>query len=293
MSESYLFISHSSADNEAVREIVQDLQADTLRVWVDFDKLESGSLWLNTIQDAIDGCAGVLVILSNASRRSDWVMRECLYAMQLRKPLFIALIDNIPLPLLLVDRQFTSLTASYEEGLARLIPALATALAHPPERTYPITLPESVSLDANESNFFAYLAQMEEGEALAQSARELYQWGQKTLTACEFSGRFRPALHGRVTIGNKQVTVFSVLAYLHHPAVQVPLDYLRKYPPFTDDARRLTILRQLETLLPEGEHFEEERMDRRPTVPLVQLAQDSAQRLSFQQIIARIADDLR
>ena len=68
MSNPYIFISHSSQDNHAVAEIVDDLQAQGIHVWVDFDRLESGTQWLNTIQDAIDDCAGFLVILSKVSR---------------------------------------------------------------------------------------------------------------------------------------------------------------------------------------------------------------------------------
>ena len=191
MSNPYIFISHSSKDNDAVAEIVDDLQAKGVSVWVDFDRLESGTQWLNTIQDAIDDCAGFLVVMSQISRRADWVMRECLYAMQLRKPLFIALIDEVPLPLLLVDRQFTTLLEDYDEGLVRLVEALQDPLNNPPKKTSPQPLPGGVSADPNENNFFTYLAQMENGDDLATVARDLYKWSQDTVHETEFSGRFR------------------------------------------------------------------------------------------------------
>ena len=190
MSDPYIFISHSSKDNNAVAEIVDDLQAHKVQVWVDFDRLESGSQWLQSIQGAIDECAGVLIILSQHSRRADWVMRECLYAMQLSKPVFIALIDDVPLPLLLVDRQFNKLVDDYEEGIVRLIEALSDALAHPPKKIAQHPLPDGVSIDANESNFFAYLAQMEHGDDLATVARDLYTWSQTLVSDTEFSGLF-------------------------------------------------------------------------------------------------------
>lgn len=293
MSNPYIFISHSSKDNDAVAEVVDDLQAQGIHVWVDFDRLESGTQWLNTIQDAIDECAGFLVILSKASRRADWVMRECLYAMQLRKPLFIALIDDVPLPLLLVDRQFNSFTEDYEEAIARLVEAMKISLANPLEKTDARDLPDNVSLDANESNFFSYLAQMENGRTLATVARDLYAWSQDTVSETEFSGRFRPALHARVDVANKEVTVFSLLAYLRHPAIQIPFDYLRKYPPFTTKKKRLEVLKQLETLLPNNEGFDAERIDRRPTIPLEYLSGDTDRLEKFKQIISQIAEDLK
>lgn len=257
-----------------------------------FDRLESGTQWLNTIEDAIDDCAGFLVILSKVSRRADWVMRECLYAMQLRKPLFIALIDDVPLPLLLVDRQFNNFTDDYEEAIVNLVDALKVPLANPPEKTSAQELPGNVSLDANESNFFAYLAQMENGNMLANVARELYTWSQDAVSETEFSGRFRPALHARVDVDHKEVTVFSMLAYLRHPAVQIPFDYLRKYPPFTTKKKRLEVLKQLETLLPNNEGFEAERIDRRPTIPLEYLSGDANRLEKFKEIVSQIVEDL-
>lgn len=292
MSNPYIFISHSSKDNDAVAEIVDDLQAKGITVWVDFDRLESGTQWLNTIQDAIDDCAGFVVIMSQVSRRADWVMRECLYAMQLRKPLFIALIDDVPLPLLLVDRQFTPFLKDYDEGLIRLVEALEVPLKNPPEKTTPQPLPGDVSADPNENNFFAYLAQMENGAELATVARELYTWSKDSADETEFSGRFRPAMHARIDIGEKEVTVFSLLAYLRHPAVQIPFDYLRKYPPFTTKQKRLEVLKKLSDLLPKNEGFEPERIDRRPSIPLEYLLSDAGRLEKFKQIVSGIIDDL-
>lgn len=293
MPEPYIFISHSSKDNPAVAEIVDDLQAHDIELWLDFDRIESGDKWLTNIQSAIDDCAGFLVILSKTSRRADWVTRECLYALQLRKPLYIALIDDVPLPLLLVDRQFNNFVDNYDKALADLVPILQDTLKNPPKHSEPQALPEAVSIDANEDNFFLYLAQMDGGHELAIVARDLYHWSQKHLNKTEFSGRFRPAFHARLHIGEKFISVFSILAYLRHPAVQVPFDYLRKYPPFTRKENRLKILKELETLLPDDEHFERDRADRRPTIPLEYLLGDAERLEKFKDILSNIVNDLQ
>lgn len=293
MPEPYIFISHSSKDNPAVAEIVDDLQAKDIALWLDFDRIESGAKWLDSIQNAIDNCAGFLVILSKTSRRADWVTRECLYALQLRKPLYIALIDTVPLPLLLVDRQFNSFVENYDKALAELVPILQDTLKNPPKLTEPLPLPEAVSIDANEDNFFLYLAQMDGGKELAIVARDLYQWSQKNLSKTEFSGRFRPAFNARLNIDDKFISVFSILAYLRHPAVQIPFDYLRKYPPFTLKEKRLIILKELETLLPDNDHFEQDRADRRPTIPLDYLLGDAERLEKFKDILSNIIDDLQ
>lgn len=293
MKTPYIFISHSSRDNAPIAEIVDDLQAHGISVWVDIDRLHSGEQWLKMIQTAIDECAGFLVIVSRTSRKADWVMRECLYAMQLDKPLFIALIDEVPLPLLLVDRQYIRLMSDYSEEIVRLVDALSKPLANPPQKSASKQFPETVKVNANENNFFAYLQTMEHGEAYALIARELYQWSQKTVSDTHFSGHFRPALHAKQTVQDNSVTVFSILAYLRHPSVQIPLDYLRKYPPFKTKASRQIILRQLEQLLPDGEGFEADRADRRPTIALDYLITDRARLQQFKTIIAEIAHQLK
>ena len=293
MPKPYIFISHSSQDKPAVAEIVDDLQAKGIHVWVDFDRLESGAKWLDNIQTAIDDCAGFLVILSKVSRRADWVMRECLYALQLRKPLYIALIDDVPLPLLLVDRQFNNFVDDYDMALADLLTVLEATLANPPKPTEAHPLPDAISPTANEDNFFAYLAQMDKGDELATLARDLYGWSQKTITETEFSGRFRPAFHAKFAIDGKLVSVFSILAYLRHPTVQIPFDYLRKYAPFTRKEHRLKILRELETLLPDDDSFERDRADRRPTIALEYLLGDAERLEKFKEIVSNIIEALR
>lgn len=288
MPKPYIFVSHSSDDNPAVMEIAEDLEEQHISLWVDFDRLVVGDEWLAKIEKAIDACAGVLVVISGVSRRADWVTRECLYALQVRKPLYIARIDPVPLPLLLVDRQYIDLVADYESGIVHLQNALRHALDNPLETGDPKPLPEGISQYPNEHNFFTYLGQMDEGDDLATLARDLYTWSKIHVSTTDFSGRFRPAMHARHTIGEKNVTVFSLLAYLRHPSVQIPFDYLRKYPPFTDRDERLRVLKQLETLLPPEEGFDADRADRRPTIPLSYLL-GSADRLeTFKETVLTI-----
>lgn len=289
----YIFISHSSQDNPAVAEIVDDLQARGVRVWLDLDRLKSGQQWLSDIEAAIDDCAGFMVIISKTSRRAEWVMRECLYAMQLRKPVFIARIDDVPLPLLLVDRHYADFAADYDKALVDTVTSVEKCLANPPATLTKQPLPDHVSLDPNEANFFSYLAQMERGDLQAQVARDLFQWANQQAAITDFSGRFRPALHVKVTLKQKQVTVFSILAYLRHPAVQVPLDYLSKYPPYTEQAERVRLLRLLDELSPATDPFEDSRADRRPTIPLAALLASDARLTQFKAMVTQIMSALQ
>jgi hypothetical protein len=293
MEKPYIFISHSSKDNNAVAELVDDLQANHLHVWVDFDKIENGEQWLEEIQSAMDDCAAVVVVLSRVSRKAEWVMREILYAMQLRKPLLIARMDDVLLPLILVDRQYTDFSVDYESALAILLTALKAPLANPTESSELQPLPEGVSQYPNEDNFFSYLEQLEQGEARAIVARDLYWWLKKEADTVEFSGQFRPAFHAKLRLGDKDLTVFSLSSYLRNPAVQIAFDHLRKYPPYSDDTERLSLLHRLENILPQEDTFEESRADRRPTIPLDYLLGEAERLENLKEIVAEIIQRLR
>ena len=289
----YIFISHSSKDNNAVAELVDDLQAAGLIVWVDFDKIENGQHWLERIQIAMDDCAVVVVVLSRVSRSAEWVMREVLYTMQLRKPLLIARIEDVPLPLILVDRQYSDFSQNHEDGLANLLEALKTPLANPTKNSESKPLPEAVSQYPNEDNFFAYLKQMDNGEDMAIVARDLYDWLKKVVDTLEFSGQFRPAFHAKIRLGDKEITVFSLLSYLRNPAIQIPFDHLGKYAPYSDNIERLNLLHRLEKILPEDNTFEESRANRRPTIPLDYLLGDAERLEQLKDIVTEIMQRLR
>jgi len=101
-----IFISHSTKDNDSTRIIADTLKQAGFEVWVDFESIRDGARWLREIQNGIDDCDGVVVVLSRASRQSEWVEKECLYTFGLQKPVFIALIEDVLLPLHLVNIQY-------------------------------------------------------------------------------------------------------------------------------------------------------------------------------------------
>lgn len=289
--EPYIFMSHSSKNNAFTQRLTDDLQAAGFNVWVDLEALRDGDRWLKVLQGAIEGCSALVVVMSRAARESEWVERETLLALEWRKPIFIARLEDIPLPLQLITRQFTDFTGDYAAALARLQTALRGALHLPTAAASP--LPETpYSPDPNEDNFFAYLAQMRAGAALAQTARALYAWADDQQAHSEFGGRMTPGLHVKIAVGGKLVTVVSLLAYLRHPGLQVPLDYLAKYPPYTAEAERAALLRRLNALLPSAAQVSDARATRRPTYPLVEFA-DPVALLGLQQIMAEVMMRLR
>ena len=101
-----VFISHSNEDEESTQFLVEYLRREGFRVWVDFENIRGGADWLCEIQAGIERCDAVVTVLSKASLKSVWVERECLFAFQLSKPVFTALVEDVRLPLHLINIQY-------------------------------------------------------------------------------------------------------------------------------------------------------------------------------------------
>ena len=130
----YIFISHSSSDAEFTEYAAARLEEAGFRTWVDVESIPDGSSWPREIQKAVENCGAMLVIMSNAARESEWVERETLLAMSLRKPLFIALIEDTPLPVHLINRQFSDFRKRRDSAMRRLIGVLnKVSLTEPPQ----------------------------------------------------------------------------------------------------------------------------------------------------------------
>ena len=293
MSQRYVFLSYSRRDGDFAHTLADHLKDAGIRVWIDSSAIEDGSRWLQNIQQGVENASALVVVMSRPARESEWVERETLLALQLRRPIFIALIEDIPLPLHLINRQYTDFRNDYERGLGSLVQSLKRVLATPIQTTTPRPLTDAQSPTPNEANFFEYLKQMNGENDIHLLARDMYHWAKTGADNVEFGGKQTPCFHARVkTNQHNEVTVFSVLAYLRNPSVQIPFDYLQKYPPFTDATTRRDALQQLNAMLPESEQFEDDRASRRPTVPLTVF--DSADRLeAFKELVDDVMQQIR
>lgn len=283
---SYIFVSHTTADNEFARFLADQLTDAGFDVWVDFDSIKSGDRWVRSIQDAVEDCGAMVVVMSRAARDSEWVEREALLAMDLKKPLHTALIEDMPLPLHLINRQYTDFRQERDKAARKLIVALRRLdLSRPRKRA-----PRKLSPEPDRDNFFKYVEQLPGGAGNVLVARDLYRWAQDYADVVEFGGKITPGYHARATLGDDEVTVFSLWAYPRHPAVQVQFQYLSDFPPYDNGRMRRSTLRSLNRLV--SEPFLDDKADRRPTVPLSALG--TADNLAlFKEIIAEIIDNLR
>src|ERR1051325_815796 len=71
-----VFISHSSKDKTAVRELAQRLKADGLRVWLDEWEIKPGDMIGLKINRALERSRTLLLVMSANADASDWVTFE-------------------------------------------------------------------------------------------------------------------------------------------------------------------------------------------------------------------------
>lgn len=79
-----VFISHASGDIQLAQQICQKLEANNLRCWIAPRDIPAGS-YPEQIDDGINNCRCLLLILSESSNHSKWVLREITTAANLNK----------------------------------------------------------------------------------------------------------------------------------------------------------------------------------------------------------------
>ena len=285
-----IFISHSNQDSDETLFVADSLRQAGIDVWVDYENIRGGADWLCEIEAGIQRCDAVVVVLSKASATSVWVERECLYAWQLEKPVFTALIADILIPLHLINIQYCDLRQSRNEGMAKLVESIQYAL-RTDEKAAKTTI-SAVSSRPIEANFFPYLEQLPHGDIATLVARDLFHWARDLSDEVAFGGAKKPAFHARIKLDRQLATIFSVWAYRRNPSAQIPLDHLARRLPFDRKRTRYEILRQLNLLLPKSQRFKAEMADRRPTLPLQYLS--SADKLeAFKGIVLELICKLR
>ena len=285
-----VFISHSNQDSDETVFIADSLRRAGIDVWVDFENIRGGADWLCEIQAGIQRCDAVVIVLSNSSASSVWVERECLYAWQLRKPVFTALVADILIPLHLINIQYCDLRGRNADGLSKLIDSIQTALRS--DEGAKANAIASLSRQPDEGNFFPFVEQLNDGDVATLVARDLFHWSRSLAHEVAFGGVSKPGFHARVKLNRQLVTVFSVYAYRRRPSAQIPLDRLAAHKPFKRRKARAAILRDLNRLLPKQQRFKADKANRRPTLALVHLS--SADRLeAFKSIVLEIIGELR
>jgi len=287
------FISHSNQDSDETLYIADSLRRAGIDVWVDYDNIRGGADWLCEIEAGIERCDALVVVLSESSAKSVWVERECLYAWQVNKPVFTALVADILIPLHLINIQYCNLRERNAAGMAKLVESIHSAPRSGEAAPRPAC--STISRAPVEANFFPFVEQLPDGDIASLVARDLFHWARGVADEVAFGGRTKPAFHARINLNGAWLTVFSVWAYRRMPAAQIPLDKLAAHKPLNRKRNRAATLRKLNRLLPKAQKaqgFKARKARGRPSIALQQLS--SAETLeAFKSIVQGIIDELR
>lgn len=121
MTARQLFMSYSRKDKTFAHTLASDLRASGMEVWVDLESIPTGTRWDNQIEQGIDACDDLLVILSENSARSDVVLDEVNYALETQKRVLPILLGECKVPMRLRRLESLRLGTDYQSLLERLL----------------------------------------------------------------------------------------------------------------------------------------------------------------------------
>jgi serine/threonine protein kinase len=120
------FISHASADKQIARRLALELARIGVDVWLDEWEIKVGESISRKIDDALDECRYLILLLSPTAVKSKWVekewraafWREMDYGNVVILPTVVTACD---IPPLLRDKKYADLSTSFDDGLRELI----------------------------------------------------------------------------------------------------------------------------------------------------------------------------
>jgi hypothetical protein len=125
MSGKHVFISYAQADTVTMRTIVSRCRSRKYNCWVDECGLVPGTpSWQKRIEQAIEEATCVVVLLSPASKGSEWVRLEVSYAKQFGLnvlPILLSGDNRTSVPIGLTETQYADATHDFERGVDALL----------------------------------------------------------------------------------------------------------------------------------------------------------------------------
>jgi WD40 repeat protein len=91
-----VFISYSRKDDEFARQLATDLERLGASIWIDVDSIPPGANWSTTIQQGLDACDTLVLLISPDSMESGNVNDEWQYFRDLSKPILPVMLRPTP-----------------------------------------------------------------------------------------------------------------------------------------------------------------------------------------------------
>jgi tetratricopeptide (TPR) repeat protein len=122
-----VFISYARTDSASFVDTLEaDLKQHAFHPWVDRHSLQGGVEYMEMIQEAIDQCLALIVVMSPAAVQSRYVRMEYRYAAAIGKLVIPALhLPTSRVPIDLHTLEWADFHASYQHGLDKLVQALS------------------------------------------------------------------------------------------------------------------------------------------------------------------------
>jgi hypothetical protein len=116
-----IFISYARADGPFVRSLVAQMQRAKVPVWLDEAEISPGSRWDQAIEQALNACASVLLVLSPDAVKSHNVLDEMAFALDEGKRIIPVKYKECKIPLRLRRIQYIDFTADHDSALRQLV----------------------------------------------------------------------------------------------------------------------------------------------------------------------------
>ncbi len=90
---SHVFISYSHKDSDYAKKLAKYLEEHYFEVWID-ERINYGSEWPRVLQEKIDSCSALVLIMTPRSFDSLWVQNELARAQAKKKPIFPLMLEG-------------------------------------------------------------------------------------------------------------------------------------------------------------------------------------------------------
>jgi hypothetical protein len=119
------FFSYAREDSAVALHLASDLKQAGASVWLDQLDIRPGRQWDREVEQALNTCREMIVVLSPASVASNNVMDEVAYALEQGKTVIPLLVQDCLIPFRLRRVQYVDFRSDYSGGLKSLLSTLA------------------------------------------------------------------------------------------------------------------------------------------------------------------------
>lgn len=119
-----VFISHSHDDSDFAELLTLQLERNGVKCWMDAEKLKIGQDWRQDIDDAINNCVALIVIMTPEARKSEYVTYEWSYAWGKGKNIFPIMLKQTNLHPRLESLQYLDFTNRATRSWEKIIESL-------------------------------------------------------------------------------------------------------------------------------------------------------------------------